>query len=106
MKIDFSGVTTSGNIANEDAAAHATSLAAAENAAVKALDAVGVAYFDYQGNEYFIATNQAETTVSAHDVVVNVVGLGALNNAYYTVLGFDSHGVVTIGSEFLVLAHG
>ena len=76
MKIDFTIVTTSHFIADETAAvASATSLTMAENAAVKAFAGAGVAYFNFQGNEYFIATDNFETAVSSHDAIVELVGV-------------------------------
>jgi hypothetical protein len=66
MQIDFTAVTTSHFIADETAAvASATNLTAAENAAVNALGGAGVAYFSFNGNEYFIATDNAEAAISS-----------------------------------------
>ena len=79
MVIDFHSVTTSNTIADETnaaAVAAATTLTAKENAAVAALGGPGVAYVKYQGDEYFIATNITETSVSATDAVVHLVGVG------------------------------
>jgi hypothetical protein len=61
--------------------ASASTLTAAENAAVKALGAAGVAYFDFGHDEYFIATNQAETSVSSHDAVVCLVGVSGFTSS-------------------------
>jgi hypothetical protein len=92
--IDFKSVTTSSNIENEDlAVASASSITAAEDAAVKALGGAGVAYFAFgpsPANEYFVATNHAETAVSSHDAVVCLVGAG---NNY---VGTDLDGLVTL----------
>jgi hypothetical protein len=89
MVIDFHSVTTSNTIANENAAvATATTLTAAEHAAVAALGAPGVAYFNYQGDEYLIATNNTETSVSATDAVVHLVGV--------SLTATIDHGVVTL----------
>ena len=56
-------------------------LTAAENAAVAALGVAGVAYFKYEGNEYFIATNNEETAVSADDAIVKLVGVTDIHHA-------------------------
>jgi hypothetical protein len=82
MEIDFTFVTTSHFIVDETAAvASATSLTAAENAAVNAFGGAGVAYFSFHGNEYFIATNNVETTVSSHDAIVELVGITNIHHA-------------------------
>jgi hypothetical protein len=70
--------------------ASSTSLNAAENAAVKAMNSAGVAYFSFHGNEYFIATNHAETAISADDAVVKLVGITDIHHAT------SSSGVVTL----------
>jgi len=89
MLIDFHAVTTSNTIANENAAiATATSLTAAENAAVAALGAPGVAYFNYHHDEYLIATNSAEPSVSATDAIVHLVGV--------SLTATNSGGIVTL----------
>jgi hypothetical protein len=79
MMIDFHVVTASNTIVDETSAAGvaaATTLAAKENAAVAALGGPGVAYFKYQGDEYFIATNgTTETAVGPNDAVVHLVGV-------------------------------
>jgi hypothetical protein len=41
----------------------------------------GVAYFNCKGNEYLIATNNAETTVSANDAIVELVGVTDIHHA-------------------------
>jgi len=94
--INFSSVTSSSNISNENAAvASASTLTAAENAAVQALNAAGVAYFSFGHNEYFIATNQAETSVSDHDAVVCLIGVsGFLGSNPFSAT--DSGGIVTL----------
>jgi hypothetical protein len=90
MKIDFDFITPSSNIFDEDAAvAGSSSLKTAENEAVHALSGAGVAYFNFRGNEYFIATNNTETTVSSHDAIVKLVGVTGLH-------ALDSFGVVTL----------
>jgi hypothetical protein len=74
MEIDFTSVTTSHVIVDETtipAVASATSLTAAENAAVNALAGAGVVYFSFHGNEYFIATDNVEAAVSAGDALSN-----------------------------------
>jgi hypothetical protein len=84
-------ITSSSNIVDETAAvASSTSLTAAENAAVKAMGSAGVAYFTFGKNEYFIATNNAETAVSAHDAIVELVGITDIHSAH------NSGGVVTL----------
>jgi hypothetical protein len=93
MTIDFHIVTTSSTIADETNAAAvvaATTLTAKEDAAVAALGAPGVAYFNYHNDEYFIATNNTETSVSANDAVVHLVGVQLYHPA-------NSGGVVTLG---------
>jgi hypothetical protein len=76
MTINFSEITTSSSIIDENTAVvGATTLAAAENAAVNAMHGAGVAYFNYHGSEYFIATNITETSVSSGDAVVELVGV-------------------------------
>jgi hypothetical protein len=82
MVIDFTGVTTSHFITDETAAvASATTLKAAENAAVNAFGGSGVAYFSFKGNEYFIATNNAEAAVSPNDAIVELVGVTNIHHA-------------------------
>jgi hypothetical protein len=91
MKIDFTPITSSSNIVEETAAvASSTSLTAAEEAAVKALGSAGVAYFTFGKNEYFIATNNMETTVSSHDAIVELVGITDIHHAA------NSGGLVTL----------
>jgi hypothetical protein len=63
--------------------ASATSLTAAENAAVNAFGSSGVVYFSFHGNEYFIATHNIETMVGSSDAIVELVGvtnIHAMNN--------------------------
>jgi hypothetical protein len=82
MVIDFTGVTTSHFIADETTVvASATTLKAAENAAVATFGSSGVAYFSFQGNEYFIATNNAEAAVSSNDAIVELVGVTNIHHA-------------------------
>jgi hypothetical protein len=82
MEIDFTSVTTSHFIADETTVvASATTLKAAENAAVNAFGGSGVAYFNFKGNEYFIATNNAEAAVSANDAIVELVGVTNIHHA-------------------------
>ncbi|MGA8172876.1 MAG: hypothetical protein WB816_18880 [Methylocystis sp.] len=97
--------THSGHIANEDpVATNAATLFAAENAAVAALGAPGVAYFSYQGDEYFIATHHAETAVHAGDEVVRLVGVSPSGFVNAHVVGAtDIGGVVTLISQNLQL---
>ena len=94
MTIDFHIVTTSSTISDETNAATvaaATTLTAKENAAVVALGGPGVAYFTYQGDEYFIATNTTETLgVGFNDAVVHLVGVQFSHPA-------NSGGIVTLG---------
>jgi hypothetical protein len=89
MVIDFStfGITNDSTIVDETAAAgvaSATTLKAAENAAIAALGGMGdrgVAYFVFHGNEYFIATDKVETAVSANDAIVELVGITNIHHA-------------------------
>jgi hypothetical protein len=84
MRILFDAVTTSSNIVDETlnlAVASAATLTAAENAAVKAMAGAGVAYFTFGKNEYFIATNNNETAVSANDAIVELVGVTDIHHA-------------------------
>jgi hypothetical protein len=84
MEIEFGNVTTSHFIfdaTNTPAVASATSLAAAENAAVNAFASSGVVYFNFHGNEYFIATNNIETKLSSNDAIVEVVGVTNIHHA-------------------------
>jgi hypothetical protein len=79
MEIDFIYITSSTNIADETAhVAAANNLTTAENDAVNALAGAGVAYFNYKGSEYLIATNQTETAVSSGDAIVKLVGVTEL----------------------------
>jgi hypothetical protein len=82
MEIDFTPVTGSHFIADETTVvASATTLKAAENAAVNAFGGSGVAYFSFHGNEYFIATANVETVVSSHDAIVELVGVTDIHHA-------------------------
>jgi hypothetical protein len=84
MKIDFTSITTSHFIADETtvvASATTTTLKTAENAAVNAFGGSGVAYFSFKGNEYFIATNNAEAAVSSNDDIVELVGITNIHQA-------------------------
>ena len=82
MEIDFTPVTGSHFIADETTVvASATTLKAAENAAVNAFGGSGVAYFSFHGNEYFIATANVETVVSSHDAIVELVGITDIHHA-------------------------
>jgi hypothetical protein len=92
MVIDFSRIITSSNSVNESmdpAVMTATTLTTAENAAVDAMAGPGVAYFNYKGSEYFIATNTTETAVSSHDAIVKLVGVVDL-------AAINSSGIVTL----------
>ena len=92
MVIDFSRITTSSNVVNESmdpAVMTATTLTTAENAAIDAMAGRGVAYFNYKGSEYFIATNTTETAVSSHDAIVKLVGVVDLTAT-------NSGGIVTL----------
>ena len=75
MKIDFQAITTSSNIFDAVVLLGATNITNAENAAVAALGGPGVVFFNFGGNEYFIATNHAETAVSSTDAIVKLVGV-------------------------------
>jgi hypothetical protein len=93
MGIDFTSVTTSHFIADETlnpAVEAAKTLAAAENAAVNAFGGSGVAYFSFKGNEYFIATDNAEAAVSPHDAIVELVGVTNIHHAV------NNFGLVTL----------
>jgi hypothetical protein len=93
--LDFSAVTTSNNIKNESAAvASASTLTAAEDAAVNALGAAGVAYFTFGDKEYFVATNHAETSIGQHDAVVCLIGAGFSTVDQFW--GTSSSGLVTL----------
>ena len=82
MQIDFTVVTTSHFIADETTVvASATTLKAAENAAVNAFGGSGVVYFSFHGNEYFIATDNAEAAVSSSDAIVKLVGVTDFHHA-------------------------
>jgi hypothetical protein len=82
MEINFTFVTGSHFIADETTVvASATTLKAAENAAVNAFGGSGVAYFSFHGNEYFIATANVETVVSSHDAIVELVGITDIHHA-------------------------
>jgi hypothetical protein len=64
------------NIQNEQTAiAGAWSLTTAENAAVAALGAVGVAYFTYGSDKFLVAAHAAEAAVSPGDAVVELHGV-------------------------------
>jgi hypothetical protein len=76
MGLDFTQVTAANGAVNENAAiAASTSLTNAENAAVDALGAAGVVYFNYGINEYVIAVHATEAVVSSADAVVELVGI-------------------------------
>jgi hypothetical protein len=91
MEIKFD--LQSGTIVNENAAvATATSLAAAENAAVAALGQGGFVYFNYHHSEYIIGVNTAETSVSSIDTVVHLVGVNDLTPT----LGGNPSGILTL----------
>ena len=84
MEINFEKVTTSHFIfdaTNTAAVASATSLTAAENAAVNAFGGAGVVYFSFHGNEYFIAMPSVEAAVSSHDAIVELVGITDIHHA-------------------------
>ena len=69
--------------------ASAASLTAAEMQQSKHGRSRIVTYFSYQGNEYCIATNTTETTVSSHDAIVELVGVVDLTAT-------NSGGIVTL----------
>jgi hypothetical protein len=68
----------------------AATLTAAENAAVSAMGRAGVAYFSFQGNEYFIATNHKEAVIDFNDTIVELVGITNIHHAT------NSGGLVTL----------
>jgi hypothetical protein len=74
LKIDFSGiVSTSGTVQNQQfTTAAAPNLTTAENDAVAALGAAGVAYFTFGGNEYLVAAHATEAGVSLGDAIVQL----------------------------------
>jgi hypothetical protein len=74
LKIDLSGIVgTSGTVQNQQfAIAGAPNLTTAENDAVAALGAAGVAYFTFGGNEYLVAAHATEAGVSLGDAVVQL----------------------------------
>jgi hypothetical protein len=41
----------------------------------------GVVYFSFHGNEYFIATGNAEAAVSSSDAIVKLVGVTDIHHA-------------------------
>jgi hypothetical protein len=89
MRIDT--LHPSSHIVDETAVvASATSLTAAENAAVSAMGRAGVAYFSFQGNEYFVATNHKEAVISFNDTIVELVGITDIHHAT------NSGGLVTL----------
>jgi hypothetical protein len=45
------------------------------------MGSAGVAYFSFQGNEYFVATNHAEAAVGADDAIVKLVGVTDMHHA-------------------------
>jgi hypothetical protein len=95
MQIDFVAITGSSNIfdeTNTPGVASAKSLAAAEDAAIKALAEPGVAYFTFGTNEYFIATDNIEKAVSPSDAIVKLVGITHIHNAT------NIEGLVTLAS--------
>jgi hypothetical protein len=90
LEINFNHITLSSNGFDANlAVAAATSLAVAENDAVDAMAGAGVAYFNYKGNEYLIATNNMETAASSHDAIVKLVGVTDL-------IATNSSGFVTL----------
>ena len=90
MQINFHPITSNSTITDETAAvALSTSLTQAENDAI-ALAPAGVAYFSFQGNEYFIATNNVEGAVSSNDAIVKLVGITDIHHAT------NSGGLVTL----------
>jgi hypothetical protein len=89
MQIDFSAITTTSGAVQLPPVVGNPTLTALENLAVSNLGGPGVAFFDFGGSEYFIATNNNETAVSFHDAVVKLVGV-------HDLLGTSSSGVVTL----------
>jgi hypothetical protein len=49
-----------------------------------------MAYFNFKGNEYLIATNNAEAAVSSDDAIVELVGITNIHHA------INSFGLVTL----------
>jgi hypothetical protein len=90
MEIYFGVITTISNWDDETTnVAAASNLTTAENEAVADLHGAGVAYFNYKGNEYFIATNNVEPAVSSGDAIVKLVGVVGLTAT-------DASGLVTL----------
>jgi hypothetical protein len=84
MKIDFQAITTSNIIIKPPifiVGQPLPSITTVENAAVGGLGGPGVAFFNFKGNEYFIATNHNETVVSSDDAIVKLVGVQDLNHS-------------------------
>ena len=79
MVIDFHSVTTSNLIAEREKKRRRGNgddpHGQRSTRPSRPLGAPGVAYFNYQSAEYFIATNSTETSVSATDAVVHLVGV-------------------------------
>jgi hypothetical protein len=93
MEIQFDNVTKSSTILDATGIfplASAKNLTTAENDAVAMLPGAGVVYFTFQGNEYFIATNNNEVIVSADDAIVKLVGVTDIHHAT------NSGGLVTL----------
>jgi hypothetical protein len=80
MQIDFSAITTSSAIIHVPAVVGHPTLTALENLAVSNLGGPGVAFFNFGGSEYFIATNHTETAVSSDDAIVKLVGVQELSH--------------------------
>ena len=91
MQIDFSAITTTSGAVQLPLVVGNPTLTALENLAVSNLGGPGVAFFDFGGSEYFIATNNNETAVSFHDAVVKLVGV---HDHFAT----NSSGVVTLAA--------
>jgi hypothetical protein len=89
MQIDFSLITHSSFEAALGPGVVLPNLTTAENIAVAALAGPGVAFFNFGGNEYFVATNHTETAVSPDDAIVKLVGVHDLT-------ANTSSGVVTL----------
>ena len=69
-------VSASTNIQNaQTSIAGASNFTAAENAAIAALGAAGVAYFTYGANEFLVAAHASEPAVSSTDAVVELQGV-------------------------------
>jgi hypothetical protein len=91
MTIDFYGIKSTVIVDMTNFVAGVANLTAAENQAIAAMGGLGVAYFNFRGNEYFIATNSIDPPgVSPEDAIVKLVGVHDLSAT------MSSGGLVTL----------